>query len=306
MSIPLASRAMLIYNRKKGGDVVMTEPMKMNIFDSVDNNHEASEDLPVISKDASDQDMLDYMVLVLSRRLQRPKAFKGGYLLNQLLGNQSRMTHDVDFSIDDEKTYELVKTILTEIAEKFLEIGLIAEYKVKETIAPKQSGGIDFYGESGKKILGVDVGLHPLSWGVTAYKFDITTLDGFTVERMLSDKIIAILSRKRFRRPKDLYDLWVITNNFDFDPNLVLQFIKKRGNAEWDNIPFSDTILVEYKKAWDSLILQSLDETTLEKPSFNEEVLPRFNIIAFALKNGNCLDRWDHIQHNFVRLNNAY
>ena len=54
MSIPLALRAMLIYNRKKGGDVVMTEPMKMNIFDSVDNNHEASEDLPVISKDASD------------------------------------------------------------------------------------------------------------------------------------------------------------------------------------------------------------------------------------------------------------
>lgn len=50
MSIPLALRVMLIYNRKKGGDVVMTEPMKMNIFDSVDNNHEASEDLPVISK----------------------------------------------------------------------------------------------------------------------------------------------------------------------------------------------------------------------------------------------------------------
>ena len=209
-----------------------------------------------------------------------------------------------DFSIDDEKTYELVKTILTEIAEKFLKLGLIAEYKVKDTIAPTRSGGIDFYGESGKKILGVDVGLHTLSWGVTSYEFDITTLDGFTVERMLSDKIIAILSRKRFRRPKDLYDLWVITNNFDFDPSKVLQFIAKRGNAEWDNIPFSDIILVEYKKAWDSLVLQSPDESALEKPSFNEEVLPRFNIIALSLKNGSHLDRWDHIQHNFVRLPN--
>ena len=282
----------------------MTEPMRMNIFDSLDNNHDATKDLPVISKDASEQEILDYMVLVLARRLQRPKAFKGGYLLNQLLGNKSRMTHDVDFSIDDEKTYELVKTILTEIAEKFLKLGLIAEYKVKDTIAPTRSGGIDFYGESGKKILGVDVGLHTLSWGVTSYEFDITTLDGFTVERMLSDKIIAILSRKRFRRPKDLYDLWVITNNFDFDPSKVLQFIAKRGNAEWDNIPFSDIILVEYKKAWDSLVLQSPDESALEKPSFNEEVLPRFNIIALSLKNGSHLDRWDHIQHNFVRLPN--
>ena len=282
----------------------MTEPMRMNIFDSLDNNHDATKDLPVISKDASEQEILDYMVLVLARRLQRPKAFKGGYLLNQLLGNKSRMTHDVDFSIDDEKTYELVKTILTEIAEKFLKLGLIAEYKVKDTIAPTRSGGIDFYGESGKKILGIDVGLHTLSWGVTSYEFDITTLDGFTVERMLSDKIIAILSRKRFRRPKDLYDLWVITNNFDFDPSKVLQFIAKRGNAEWDNIPFSDIILVEYKKAWDSLVLQSPDESALEKPSFNEEVLPRFNIIALSLKNGSHLDRWDHIQHNFVRLPN--
>ena len=60
------------------------------------------------------------------------------------------LTGDVDFSIDDEKTYELVKVILTEIAEKFLEIGLIAEFKGKETFAPTRSGGIDFYGESGK------------------------------------------------------------------------------------------------------------------------------------------------------------
>lgn len=86
MSIPLALRAMLIYNRKKGGDVVMTEPMKMNIFDSVDNNHEASEDLPVISKDASDQDMLDYMVLVLSRQMTCAAAFKGGVYVKSAFG----------------------------------------------------------------------------------------------------------------------------------------------------------------------------------------------------------------------------
>ena len=281
----------------------MAETMRMSIFDSVDNNQHATGGLPVISKDASEREMLDYMVLVLTRRLQKPKAFKGGYLLNQLLGRQSRMTHDVDFSIDDAETYTLVKAILTEIGDYFVDTGLIAKYSVKETIAPRQSGGIDFYGESGKKILGVDVGLHSLSWGVTAYEFDIASLDGFTVERMLADKIMAILSRKRFRRPKDLYDFWVITNNFDFDPRLILQFIEKRGAAEWDNIPFSDTILVEYKKAWDSLVLQSPDETALYKPSFNEEVLPRFNIIALALKSGNYLDKWDHVQYNFVRIN---
>lgn len=101
----------------------MSEPIKMNIFDSVDNTNGAD----ALPKSATSQEALDYMVLVISRRLQRPNAFKGGYLLNQLLGNKSRLTHDVDFSIT------------------FKEAGLIEAFRVKETIAPRQSGGIDFY-----------------------------------------------------------------------------------------------------------------------------------------------------------------
>lgn len=278
----------------------MSEPIKMNIFDSVDNTMGAD----ALPKSATSQEALDYMVLVISRRLQRPNAFKGGYLLNQLLGNKSRLTHDVDFSIDDQEAYAEVKRILIEIGNTFKEAGLIEAFRVKETIAPRQSGGIDFYDNTGAKVLGVDVGLHSLQWGTTQYNFNIAPLTGFTVERMLSDKIMAILSRKRFRRTKDLYDLWVITNNFDFDSDLVLQFIANRGDAEWQNIPFSDTVLVEYEKAWNKLILQTPNNGELDKPPF-DQVIRRFNIIALTLRDAKNPGFWNHRDLMFREKDNA-
>ena len=274
-------------------------PDNMNVYASVNHNDDNS-DLPVLTGAESSQDLLDYMVLVICRRLQTDKAFKGGYLLNQLLGEQSRMTHDIDFSISDEEGYEQVKSILKDIAEVFLEKGLIAEYKIKSTITPTSSGGVDFYDNQGAKILGVDVGLHSLAWGVTSYDFNLTSLDGFTVERMLSDKLLVILSRKRFRRTKDLYDFWVITNNFDFDYNKLRNFIEKRGTAEWDNIPFSDTVVIKYANAWNKLdLINSVTGANLYKPSF-DEVIERFDHIALPLKAGVEFIRWDHNKRSLL------
>lgn len=302
MSIPLALRAMLIYNRKKGGDVVMTEPMKMNIFDSVDNNHEASEDLPVISKDASDQDMLDYMVLVLSRQMTCAAAFKGGYMLNQLLGKASRYTRDIDFSISEEENYKDVKSILTKIAEKFLEIGLIAEYNVKETIAPKQSGGIDFYDATGAKTLGVDVGLHNISYGVQHYHLAFAEIEAFTIERMLADKLIAILTRKRFRRTKDMYDFYAITQFFDVDLKKLYELITIRGGAEWQNIPFNPTVIEQYQHAWDKLDLRAFGGSgAIAKPDF-DVALDRFYEIALTLKDGNASYKWEHENERLLQI----
>ena len=264
----------------------------MNVCGAVAHNDDNS-DAPVLPDANDSQGLLDYMVAVLCRRLQTPKAFKGGYLLNQLLQEQSRMTHDIDFSISDEEGYEQVKQILSEIGDTFIQNGIIDRYAVKPTITPTCSGGIDFYDTRGSKVLGVDVGLHSLSWGITSYNFEFAVTDGFCVERMLSDKIIAILSRKRFRRTKDLYDFWVLTNNFDFDYTELVSFIDKRGGAEWQNIPFKDEVLIEYEKAWSKLVLQTPSAKTLRKPEF-AEVLQQFYYVALAIKAGEQHRYWSH------------
>lgn len=73
---------------------------RMNLF--AGEIHEVDEDkdiMPLLNSQATETEMLDYMVLVLSKFMSCGVAFKGGYMLNQLLKGYSRMTNDVDFSI---------------------------------------------------------------------------------------------------------------------------------------------------------------------------------------------------------------
>lgn len=242
---------------------------------------------------------LDYMVLVISREAGCNLAFKGGWMLNQLMQN-SRLTSDVDFSIEDKGVYEHIKNVLLRIAEGFKSDGIIADYRIRESISEHNSGGIDMYDSMGARILGVDVGCHNLGYGIREYNLNWATIDGFEIERMLADKLIAILSGKRYRRTKDLYDFYAMAGQFDFSARKLREYIDLRGGAEWDNIPFSDEVLREYEKAWSKLVLVSADNTgIIEKPDFMLAV-SRFNVVALYVKNDNCTRQWNHIKMGWV------
>lgn len=245
---------------------------------------------------------MDYMVETLVRVFGDKLAFKGGYMLTKLMPNTARQTTDIDFSIGDSKLYhDLLKTMET-IGNHFVDEGYISSYKIKDEIREFMSGGMDMYSSTGEKILGIDIGWHDISFGVTTTKIDICELSAFMVERMLADKITAILSRKRFRRPKDIYDLYCISNCFDFNTSLINEFILKRtqgAGADWNNFPFKEEIIVEYKKAYDKLILTSMyKNVSLNKPDFYE-VMKRFNTICEQLlKNKESF--WDYKKGVFV------
>jgi hypothetical protein len=259
------------------------ENYKMNIYSNYG--------LPEISSNSSSYELLQYIVLVISRRLQYRKAFKGGFLLTKLLGSQARATRDVDFSVDDKRTYDVVKIILAEIGDTFKKVGIIDEYIIKESVNETSAGGV-VYKRNGTNIVSVDVGLHQLRTGITTYDFDIGVLDGFEVERMMADKIVSILSHNRYRRTKDLYDFWAISNNFSISIGKLVEYIKMRGGADWDNIPFSEEAILSYKLAWDKLVLTSVEAEELYKPEF-DEVLYRFYKIALPAKAGAVNFIWD-------------
>lgn len=233
----------------------------------------------------NDTEVLDYIALVIARNMVNSVAFKGGWVMRQLLHDKARMTKDVDFSIENEACYAKIKKILTQMAEMFLKDGIIASYKIDDLITPTHSGGIKMYREDDSAI-GVDVGLHSISYGVDFYSFNFQC-QAFSVERMLSDKILAILSRKRFRRPKDLFDVMLLSQTYQFESAKILDCIHRRGvEPEWKNIPFSDEVIVQYLHAWDKLQVLKVDDddSELYKPPFNE-TLATFYMVANKLKN---------------------
>ena len=147
---------------------------------------------------------------------------------------------------------------------------------------------MDMYDANGTKILGIDVGWHDITFGTTKTTIDIGEVRAFEVERMLADKIAATLSRKRFRRTKDIYDIFCITNCFDADLNKIRNYLEIRNadvTVEWENFPFSETVINELGKAYGRLVLEAIySNTILEKPPFMD-VLGRFNAVCLGVLN---------------------
>lgn len=245
---------------------------------------------------------LDYMVLELSRQFGNKLAFKGGYMLTKLMSSRARQTYDIDFSILSDEIYESITKALENICLHFESKGIIDSYVIKESIKPTMSGGADMY-KDGRKVLGVDVGWHDITYGTVIRKLDVGDLNSFEVERMLADKITAILSRKRFRRPKDIYDLYCISECMTFDTVKIADYIQRRtsgAGADWQNFPFNDAVITEYEKAYNKLIVSSVyKDTVIEKPNFLD-VIKRFDIIAEHVKDlsGNTI--WDYNRLCFV------
>lgn len=245
---------------------------------------------------------LDYMVVALCRAFGDRLAFKGGYMLTKLMPDVARQTADIDFSILSAEIYQEIKSVLIEICGHFMETGVIDAYKIKDSIGPRMSGGADMY-KGGQKVLGVDVGWHDITYGTKKISLDVAEVNAFTIERMLSDKITAILSNKRFRRPKDLYDVFCISECFDFEIGMVNEFILRRTEgvgADWQNFPFNDIVVREYKKAYDKLGITSVYKShAIVKPEF-EAVFERFCAIADKCANPVSGTHWDSGAKYFI------
>lgn len=253
--------------------------------------HELEED-KLINKDSSDNEILDYIMIFLCSRFTRNRNFyKGGYTRMKLIPDYSRYSHDIDFSISKEDEYEDIKCVFKELGQDLLSKGIIIDYKIKDDISPTKSGGVDFYRDCNHKKLGIDVGCHDVSFGITDWEILGFTESRFTAERMLSDKLSAIFSRKRFRRPKDLYDVYIIRDNFDIDYNLLADCIDKRDSMDWESHPFKEEILIQYAKAYDSLTIGN--PAVVVKPSFRD-CLSTLSYIVGQLKR---LNRYEELTH---------
>lgn len=243
---------------------------------------------------------LDTIVLAVLRLFGTGVAFKGGYMLNKMIPEMSRQTHDVDFSIQNSELYsDLIKT-MQHVGDKFVSDGLISSYTIKPKVQQRMSGGMTMYNSQGDIVLGIDIGWHDLLFGTTDIKLHGLDAKVFTVERMLSDKLNASLSRKRFRRVKDFYDIYIISRNFDFDIEEVYNcFIKREPDPTplTQLYPFNETILCELGHAYSKLEVRNYQGKNLDKPPFTDVMLV-YDKIVLAFKKGT--GDWSHEQQRFI------
>lgn len=184
----------------------------------------------------------------LLRRLEKSKyaenlVLKGGLFIYSLTDFNSRVTVDVDFLLRQiPNTPEQLKTVLEEIvatptgnnfitfeikdvapiavAKKYAGIGASVVARIKNTKTPFS---IDF---------GVGDVIIPKrekrKIPTQLSDFDAPTVNTYSLETTIAEKIDAILSLMEFSsRMKDYYDIYYIANKFDFDGATLTKALKK-------------------------------------------------------------------------------
>lgn len=182
------------------------------------------------------------------RRLEKSKyaenlVLKGGLFIYSLTDFDSRVTVDVDFLLRKiPNTPEQLKAILEEIiavetgndfvvfevkdvapiavAKKYAGIGASVVARIKNTKTPFS---IDF---------GVGDVIVPKQEKrkipTQLSDFEAPTVNTYSVETTIAEKIDAILSLMEFSsRMKDYYDIYYISNKFDFDGKVLTEALKK-------------------------------------------------------------------------------
>ena len=182
------------------------------------------------------------------RRLEKSKyaenlVLKGGLFIYSLIDFDSRVTVDVDFLLRQmPNTPEQLKTVLEEIiatptgndfitfeikdiapiavAKKYAGIGASVVARIKNTKTPFS---IDF---------GVGDVIVPKQEKrkipTQLSDFDAPTVNTYSLETTIAEKIDAILSLMEFSsRMKDYYDIYYLANKFDFDGATLTEALKK-------------------------------------------------------------------------------
>lgn len=182
------------------------------------------------------------------RRLEKSKyaenlVLKGGLFIYSLTDFDSRVTVDVDFLLRQMRnTPEQLKAVLEEIiatptgndfitfeikdvapiavAKKYAGIGASVVARIKNTKTPFS---IDF---------GVGDVIVPKQEKrkipTQLYDFDAPTVNTYSLETTIAEKIDAILSLMEFSsRMKDYYDIYYLANKFDFDGATLTEALKK-------------------------------------------------------------------------------
>ncbi|OJF77353.1 MAG: nucleotidyltransferase [Treponema sp. CETP13] len=182
------------------------------------------------------------------RRLEKSKynenfVLKGGLFIYSITNFNSRVTVDIDFMLRNiQNTPERIKDIIEEIIECDAGNGFIT-FEVKGTapiaINKKYTGitaSIVAYIKNTRMPFSIDFGVGDVIVPTWTKREIPTQLNDFTsplvntysLETTIAEKLDAILNLMEFSsRMKDYYDIYYLSNRFEFDESILTKALKK-------------------------------------------------------------------------------
>lgn len=159
--------------------------------------------------------------------------FKGGFLLSNVIGVESRSTVDIDFlfhkqTLSEENVQQQLEEILTESKDDI-------QFSIQSISSIKESDNYGGYRatilcqlENIKQIIHLDIATgdivtpHPVTYAYKAiFNDESFSIIAYTIETILAEKLQTIYSRTFLNsRSKDFYDIYILSklkkNDIDF------------------------------------------------------------------------------------------
>ena len=241
----------------------------------------------------SRRDLDDFVQYFVSRVQYGAVVLKGGYMLSELLG-VDRYTADVDMSIQGDTQYDTLALILQKYGELLVASGRCSRFEVRQEVIPgRRSGGAEYWHILDNKeqlLFSVDISAPDCEYDTITVTLPLLgKVVVSSLEQVSADKISVMFSRKRFRRIKDLFDLYYISKFDSVDLETVAVCLARRGRWPLDltMYPFTDERREGLRHAYERFYLQTQDGKPVEKkPDFMEMIESVSAFIDPLLGNG--------------------
>ena len=224
------------------------------------------------------------LFMELTNKLNEDVCLKGNILLNKLYKERARATKDLDMDIKVSKIIyrDKVVPLLREFADKLIKRGLADRYKVRNENNDKTMGGILVFksgGDNKKDVIvySADINLGNSLFGDKIYVIGGCEFRGYSLERVLCDKIIATLMDTEKRRVKDYYDILLIMRlepDIDFDKVIKYIVQKQKGVDDtltlFKNVLYLESDLMILYDRWEDFNRTELGSININTIGFSE------------------------------------
>lgn len=235
-------------------------------------------------------------------------AFKGGYVLSKYYFKEARCTTDIDMSISDVATFNMLLGYLKPYLDSLVNSNEIFTYRYR---VPKIVGNRSISGSIGlcrkryeegvrlenqKTVIfcKIDISIHDLSFGLMTQNDKVIS---FSVERMLTDKLSVLYLEKDkvFRRIRDCYDIYLydslnyVLNNEVFRRCLKYRNIDIYKITTFEKLVNTDSIslknsLNEFLKSGDRADILYVKDNNITADLIIDRVLKVLDMLREGLK----------------------